>query len=59
MKPGSLLGSYKSHPRALQELTDETFCVLNICLNSVRMGEISEDLERADVVSTRTVLERI
>lgn len=54
-----MLGSYKSHPRALQELTDENFCVLNIYLNSLRMGKIPEDLERADVVSTLRILERI
>lgn len=59
MKPGSVLGSYKSHPRALQELTEENFSVFNVHLNSLRMGEIPEDLERADVVSTLIVLERI
>lgn len=59
MKPDSVLGSYKSHPRALQELTDENSCVFNIYLNSLRMGEIPQDLERADVVSTLITLERI
>lgn len=59
MKPDSVLGSYKSHPRALQGLIDEYFCILNIYLNSLRMDEIPEDLERADVVSTLLILERI
>lgn len=45
MKPDSVLGSYRSHPRAPQELTDGHFCVVNIYLNSLRMDEIPEDLE--------------
>lgn len=59
MKPDSVLGSYRSHPRALQELTDEYFCILNIYLNSLRMDEIPEDLKRADVLFSLIILERI
>lgn len=59
MKPDSVLGSYESHSGALQELTDKNFCALSIYLNSLRMGEIPKDLERADVVSRLIILERI
>lgn len=59
MKPDSVLGSYEFHSGALQEITDKNFCVLNTYLNSLRMGEIPEYLERADVVSRLIILERI
>lgn len=50
-------GSHESFPKALQELTDENICVLNIYLNSLITGEIPEDLKRANVVSALKIHE--